>query len=76
MIGGHCPTGCGRSTAPARIMCDPCWGRVPTDVQRELYAAWRAYQAADRGGIDAAWFAYRDAYDAAVEAARGGVPGG
>lgn len=69
MTGGLCPTGCGRRILPRWPLCGPCWGRVPTDVQRGVDEAWRAYQRAGRGGIDAAWTAYRAAYAAAVEAA-------
>jgi hypothetical protein len=37
-----CPTGCGRALPVNKVMCAPCWGEVPKDLQREVYAAWRA----------------------------------
>lgn len=37
-----CPVGCGRKLPAGKVMCAPCWREVPKDLQREVYAAWRA----------------------------------
>lgn len=43
--GSHCPiAGCKRNRPPGMLMCATCWHRVPADLQREVYAAWRQRQ--------------------------------
>lgn len=50
-VGSACPVaGCNRVAAPGMVMCATCWHRVPEDIQREVYAAWRQRQDGVREG--------------------------
>lgn len=43
--GAGCPIlGCKRGRSPGMLMCKPCWSRVPAELQREVYAAWKQRQ--------------------------------
>lgn len=43
--GPGCPiAGCARKRDADKLMCRLCWSRVPGDLQREVYAAWRQRQ--------------------------------
>lgn len=66
-----CPTGCGRNVAPGKLLCPACWGRVPRDVQREVYRTWREYRGTrvtDVMGLASTRAAYREARDKAIGA--------
>lgn len=39
-----CPTGCTRKVDPGKLMCRPCWAKVPQDLQKRVYATWRAWR--------------------------------
>lgn len=55
-----CPApGCRRTVADKFLMCPPDWRRVPADLQRLVYAAWR-------GGLGAGTPELAAAQDAAV----------
>lgn len=43
-MNGDCPTGCGRSVQAGKLMCPPCWRKVPRDLQRKVYLAWSAWR--------------------------------
>jgi hypothetical protein len=39
--GSECPIdGCGNTRSPGKLVCFSCWRKVPTPLQRRLYAAW------------------------------------
>lgn len=63
-----CPTGCGRAVAPGKLMCAPCWREVPKELQREVYAAWRALSSGSTVGDPVE--RYRAARDAAIGSIR------
>lgn len=65
-LGAKCPTGCGRPVEAGKLMCRPCWARVPVDLQSKVYATWRAW----RKNLDNADLrrAYRSARDNAIAA--------
>lgn len=66
-----CPAGCGRSVAPGKLLCRPCWGEVPRDVQREVYRTWREYRDTPvhhAVQLASARAAYREARDKAIGA--------
>jgi len=69
-VGGldECPTGCGDTVAPGRLMCFACWGNVPKHLQREVNRAWRAINGLGFGNCDAL-----AAYDRARAAAIGAI---
>lgn len=68
-MSGHaaiaCPIdGCKGKRGRAQVMCRSCWAKVPGDLQR---AVWRAYRArSQQGGMARHWQAVEDAH-AAVE---------
>ena len=62
-----CPTGCGRTRGPGKLMCSPCWAEVPRHLQRAVYATWRAWR---RNLGDAEAF---QAYDQAQNDARAAI---
>lgn len=63
-----CPVGCGRIVhRPSLLMCRPCWGNVPAQLQAEVMRTYRAYLKATPG--DGAARAYLAARDAAITAA-------
>lgn len=71
-----CPVpGCPRQRSEQHMMCRACWGRVSTSTQRAVYAAWRGYGKARRGGdvlspaVQAAARAYREIRAAAINEA-------
>jgi len=66
MAGDQCPTGCGRTVRPGHLMCRPCWGEVPRELQRDVNRTWRAWSR-DIGDT-AAMQAYKDAREAALAA--------
>lgn len=45
-------------------MCPRCWAEVPRDIQREVYASWRAFNRDE----DGAWERYQAARDKALGA--------
>ena len=47
-----CPTGCGRSAALGNLMCAPCWHRVPRELQKPVWVAWRQLNKAITQGMD------------------------
>ena len=52
----RCANGrCKRLRVGAQLMCTPCWLRVPSKLQVEVYRTWRARQSAptDRAVIAA-----------------------
>lgn len=44
-----CPTGCGRSVELGKLMCPPCWSKVPRDLQRQVVLAWAKHRELMRG---------------------------
>lgn len=70
MSGRECPTGCGRSVRPGKLMCGRCWSVVPVKLQVDIYRTWKALQKAQRVSmVDDFARAARRAYSRAVEAA-------
>lgn len=65
-IGTDCPTGCGRTAAAGHMACRPCWAKVPKDLQKKVYATWRAWRK-DFGDADLA-AEYRNARENALAA--------
>lgn len=63
----ECPSGCGRTVAPRKLLCAPCWREVPTHLQREVYRTFNAWWA-DRGNAEKLL-----AYEAAADAAIGSI---
>lgn len=63
---GRATTGCPVGTCPGRVdsgrlMCSPCWHRVPPVMRARVWATWRAYL---RGGpFEPYRMAARDAVD-------------
>lgn len=64
-----CPAGCGRTVAPGKLMCAPCWREVPPHLQREVYSTWRAFRRRQPGDTSALR-AYGAARDAAIGSIR------
>lgn len=61
-----CPiNGCDRSVGRGKLMCGPCWGAVPADIQRRVYRTWRAWL---KTRSDEAFGAYDEARTDAIEA--------
>lgn len=49
----ECPiSDCARRVPAGKLMCAPHWRRVPREVQREQYAAYRAWQRGDENGLE------------------------
>ena len=69
----ECPSGCGRALPRGKVMCAPCWREVPPDLQREVYAAWRARQAALRPNSTADYMAAAQRHEDAKAAAVGSI---
>lgn len=67
-----CPSGCGRTVAPGKLMCFLCWREVPRHLQTDVYRTWRAYRAANVHNPDVFRRA-RAAYQAARDAALGSI---
>ena len=44
-----CPTGCGRSVEAGKLMCPPCWSKVPRHLQRRVYLTWSDHRKLVRG---------------------------
>lgn len=61
-----CPTGCGRAVAPGKLLCAPCWGRVPRHLQSAVYKTWRAVRNAPPDERRAARYDYDTARDEAI----------
>lgn len=68
-----CPTGCGRTVSPGKMLCPPCWGEVPKHLQAEVYRTWRAYLKARRSGIPGAGMVAFEEWMEAREAAIGSI---
>lgn len=69
----QCPTGCGRTVQPGKLMCFPCWREVPPHLQREVYRTWRAYLKARHSGIPGSGAEAFEAYLAVREQAIGAI---
>ncbi len=64
-----CPApGCQRQVSPSYLMCRAHWSLVPTDLARQVYRTWFAYQRADRHVIGYAARRYQAAVDQAIAA--------
>lgn len=64
-----CPTECGRTVEPGRLLCRSCWSKVPAVLQRDVNVSWRNYCHADiddPAALDAARTAYIEARSAAI----------
>lgn len=59
-----CPVGCGRTVAPGKLLCLPCWREVPTHLQKDVYRTFRAWWA-DTGNASK-FQAYNEASEAAM----------
>lgn len=64
VLRSKCPTGCGRAVEAGKLMCRPCWSRVPRELQQRVYAAWRAWR--KDFGDAVAMESYNDAREAAI----------
>jgi len=73
-----CPVeGCPGSRSQGKMMCLPCWWRVPAELRVEVYVSWRAYLGATqptaavsrKANALEAYERYRKAKAAALEAA-------
>lgn len=62
--------GCKLIISTAKLMCPAHWGKVPADLQREVYATFRAYEKACDGdeGVEASKRAYYNARGEAIAA--------
>lgn len=62
--------GCKLIISTAKLMCPAHWGKVPADLQREVYATFRAYEKACAGdeGVEASKRAYYNARGEAIAA--------
>lgn len=68
MIDLACPIdGCAETIPSSLLMCRAHWRRVPGDLQREVYAAWKARLA----GAEGARERHQEAKDAAIHAVEG-----
>lgn len=66
-LNAKCPgPGCTRKPGRGKLMCGPCWGAVPPDVQRRVHVTYRAWLR-ELGNADV-MREYRDACAAAIEA--------
>lgn len=59
-----CPTGCGRRVKRGHLMCGPCWGAVPRELQRDVYRTFRAWRSCP--GDPDRFLAYEQAREAAI----------
>lgn len=56
------------------LMCGPHWRKVPSPIQREVYATWRTFSnhdGRDRDALIRAEQAYRAARSKAIESVKG-----
>lgn len=65
-----CPVGCGRVLpGAAKVMCKPCWAKVPVGLKNEVYTTWRERQhALTKENVRR----HREAKAAAIASVRGG----
>ncbi len=67
-----CPAECGRTVPVGKLLCRPCWGRVPKHLQDDVYRTYRAYVSAKVGtpAFRKASPEYRAARSAAIGSVR------
>lgn len=49
ILAATCACGCKAPRPRGKVMASTCWARVPPDIQRAIYKAWRGAQG-QRGG--------------------------
>lgn len=71
LVGHQCVVStCSTSIPAGRTMCPSCWNRVPAELRRAVWAAWRTEDESFGHPVDHTVFpaAYQAAIDAAAKA--------